>query len=142
MKKTESRLTNEPQCIRCGTCCRADMFAHVTADDIAFWEKRGRYDLIARALDCGIVWAGDRIVTSSGRELDTCEFCTRNGERSTCEIYDVRPAVCRDFVSGSSEICPLHGRYRNEEQRAAKSPSSPIKGVREKLLYCFRQRIK
>jgi len=101
------------------------MFAHVTADDIAFWEKRGRYDLIARALDGDIVWSGDRIVTSSGREIDTCEFCTRNGERSTCEIYDVRPAVCRGFTPGSSEICPLYSRTRNVEPLTAKSPGSP-----------------
>ena len=98
----------EMECLRCGSCCHVDMFAYITPDDIRRWEREGRHDILEHMRDHGITWAGDIIVSSAGTRLKSCAFLNWDGASFSCSIYTTRPAVCRDYAPGSSELCPLH----------------------------------
>lgn len=97
-------------CRRCGACCHVDMVAYVTPEDIERWEKEGRHDIIARLGDNGVMWAGDRIVSRSGAKVTTCFYLGWKDSSFYCEIYETRPMVCRNYIPGSSELCPLYHR--------------------------------
>lgn len=96
-------------CLRCGSCCHVDMIAYVTDDDIERWKRERRSDILARVRGEDIIWAGDRIVSSSGRPLQSCVYLGWDGHQFFCAIYETRPSVCRNYSPGSSELCPLHG---------------------------------
>ncbi len=80
------------------------MIAYVSPEDIHRWEQEGRHDIIAHAHD--LTWAGDRIVTRTGRTVNSCSYLSWKGSSFFCEIYETRPLVCRNFVPGSNELCP------------------------------------
>jgi Fe-S-cluster containining protein len=100
-------------CRRCGACCHVDMVAYVSPGDIRRWEKERRYDIIARLRENDVMWAGDRIIDKSGARVTSCVYLKWHGSSFSCEIYETRPMVCRNFIPGSSELCPLH--YREEQ---------------------------
>ncbi len=89
------------------------MFAYITADDVERWKREGRDDILQHMHAHDIVWAGDIIVSSTGIRLKSCVFLNWDGESFSCGIYPTRPGVCRDYVPGSSEICPLY--YKQSE---------------------------
>ncbi len=95
-------------CQQCGTCCSVDMIAYVTPEDIERWERQGRQDIISRLRDNEVIWAGDRIVDRTGAKVTSCTYLNWNGTTFFCEIYETRPMVCRNYVPGSSELCPLY----------------------------------
>jgi len=94
------------QCLRCGSCCHADMMAYASPEDIRRWETEGRTDILAHVREYETVWAGDRIVTARGIHLTSCVFLNSDGKNLFCEIYQTRPMVCREYRPGSSELCP------------------------------------
>ncbi len=98
-------------CLRCGTCCHVDMVAWVRPEDIERWQKEGRYDIIARLREDRVMWAGDRIISRSGVRVTRCFYLQSRGSRFFCEIYETRPMVCRNYVPGSSELCPQYRRH-------------------------------
>lgn len=83
------------------------MVAYVAPEDIERWEKEGRNDIIARLQENDVVWAGDRLINRSGVKVTTCFYLKWDGSSFSCEIYETRPMVCRSFLPGSSEFCPL-----------------------------------
>ncbi|MDD3846615.1 MAG: YkgJ family cysteine cluster protein [Syntrophorhabdaceae bacterium] len=97
-----------PACRQCGCCCYVDMVIYVTSEDMERWERQGRQDIIARLRDNRVIWAGDRIVDRSGAKVTNCVYLNWNGKTFFCEIYETRPMVCRNYVPGSSELCPLY----------------------------------
>jgi len=84
------------------------MVAYVTPEDTARWEREGRQDIIARLGRNEVIWAGDRLIDPSGVKVTTCVYLGWNGRTCFCEIYETRPKVCRDYIPGSSELCPLY----------------------------------
>ncbi|HOO70713.1 MAG TPA: YkgJ family cysteine cluster protein [Spirochaetota bacterium] len=94
------------ECTRCGSCCNADMTTFAEENDIRRWKDEGRGDILDALSGCEKVWAGDRIVLSSGKKLGSCPFLRRESGMSRCLIYETRPAVCRRFMPGSSRLCP------------------------------------
>jgi Fe-S-cluster containining protein len=88
------------------------MVAYVSPEDIERWEKEGRSDIVARLHENNIMWAGDRLVKVSGAKVTSCFYLGWDGTSFSCEIYETRPAVCRGFAPGSSEVC---SRYCLEE---------------------------
>lgn len=84
------------------------MFAYITPADIERWEKEDRQDILEHMNAQEILWAGDVIVSSTGTRLKSCVFLNWDGESFCCGIYSTRPGVCRDYVPGSSELCPLY----------------------------------
>jgi Fe-S-cluster containining protein len=86
------------------------MIAYVEETDIERWERENRHDILNRLQGNEIVWSGDIIVSSTGRHYSSCVFLNFDGESFYCDIYETRPHVCRDFVPGSSELCPLYSK--------------------------------
>jgi Fe-S-cluster containining protein len=84
------------------------MIAYATDADVRRWEREQRFDIISRIRGNEIIWSGDTIVSSSGKHLKNCIYLNRDGETFFCDIYETRPQVCRDYLPGSSELCPLH----------------------------------
>ena len=85
-----------------------DFIAYVHPEDIERWEKEGRLDIINRIRDSGIIWMGDRIIDKYGEKVNSCIYLNQDGALFSCEIYNTRPLVCRSYIPGSSEICPLY----------------------------------
>jgi Fe-S-cluster containining protein len=99
------------ECRRCGNCCFVDMIAYVTDADIQRWGREQRFDIIERIKGNDIIWSGDTLISSKGMHLQSCIYLNWNGDVFFCEIYETRPQVCRDYLPGSSELCPLHSKY-------------------------------
>lgn len=89
------------------------MLAYVTQEDIARWEKEGRHDIIDHLDNHSVFWAGDQVFNKFGRKVTTCFYLNWNGSCFFCEIYETRPMVCRNYVPGSSILCPLY-HYQEE----------------------------
>ena len=95
-------------CRHCGKCCLADFVAYVRDEDILRWQREGRSDILSVIEKEHAVWAGDHLISSdNGRYLRGCPFLMNKENQLLCFIYETRPAVCRNFVPASSEICPL-----------------------------------
>ncbi|MFA5179768.1 MAG: YkgJ family cysteine cluster protein [Syntrophales bacterium] len=97
----------EEHCHCCGKCCLADFIAYVRDEDILRWKKEGRTDILSVIENEHAMWVGDHLISAvDGRYLHGCPFLTWEKDRSACSIYETRPAVCRNYVPASSEICP------------------------------------
>jgi Fe-S-cluster containining protein len=93
-------------CERCGKCCLADVAAYIDEEDLLRWKNEGRTDILGLVARAGGVWAGDRLISSAGGRILGCIFFIRDGAHGSCSIYETRPRVCRNYVPGSSELCP------------------------------------
>ncbi len=101
------RHHDDVECLRCGTCCLADMIACASAEDIETWRRAGREDILHIIDNERAVWMGDHLVSAlDGRELHHCPFLEWGNGPCSCAIYEVRPRVCADYRPGSSQICP------------------------------------
>jgi Fe-S-cluster containining protein len=100
-------------CRRCGACCHVDISAFITQSDMRRWEKERRLDVLSWIQDGKRIWSGDRIISPGGVKITGCRFLNRKGASFFCDIYDTRPFVCRNYIPGSSEICPQHGKYNS-----------------------------
>ena len=104
-------MTDTPHipCLRCGTCCMADMIADADAEDLERWRREGRDDILRRYRDA--CWVGDHFMSvTTGMAIHDCPFLDFQDGLFTCTIYETRPRVCREFTPGSSEICPQFKR--------------------------------
>lgn len=105
--------TTPMECKRCGRCCLADFTAYVTEEDIGRWKAEGRDDILDVLEKEEAVWEGDRLMSrESGTPLGGCRFFAFDGKSFYCAIHETRPAVCRLFEPGSSEICPQFQKAR------------------------------
>jgi Fe-S-cluster containining protein len=100
------------QCLRCGNCCHVDMRAYVTETDLFRWGQEGRRDIMSRVLGDDIIWSGDRMISSSGKKVKNCIYLGRDGTTFFCDIYETRPLVCRNYIPGSSELCPSYSKKK------------------------------
>ncbi|MBN1472025.1 MAG: YkgJ family cysteine cluster protein [Syntrophaceae bacterium] len=101
-------------CLRCGKCCFVDMTAYAQKEDFDRWRSEGRKDILNIIMHHHLVWAGDRIVSSeTGDHSRECPFLYSSGRSFLCSIYETRPAVCRNYIPGSSELCP---QWRGKEK--------------------------
>jgi Fe-S-cluster containining protein len=88
------------------------MVAYVSPGDIERWEEEGRDDIITRLRHSEVMWAGDRIIDKHGHKVGVCHYLDWDGSAFFCQIYETRPAVCRNYIPGSSVLCP---QYFDEE---------------------------
>lgn len=110
MDKNNSRH-QQNECLRCGRCCLADFAAYVSKQDIQRWQAQGRTDILQVLENEQGVWQGDHLVNArSGKPLRGCPFFFFDGKRFGCAIHETRPATCRNYVPGSSELCPLYAK--------------------------------
>lgn len=90
-------------CKRCGNCCLYASFNEVEEADVRLWEKGGRTDILewVRPKPIGDgeyayeVWIDPRTT----KEVDGCPWLKKlpNTDQHICQIYDVRPTICRYF---------------------------------------------
>jgi Fe-S-cluster containining protein len=105
----------EIPCQRCGKCCLADMLDYAAEEERERWRREGREDILQILDRHHSVWMGDHLVSADdGHTFRGCPFLEWEGGLTRCAIYETRPRVCRDFLPGSSEICPRFRRGRRE----------------------------
>lgn len=81
MKSGVYNFTDNGKCVSCGNCCTA--LLPITKEEIKAIKRYIRRKHI-------------KIVKNSNVDLDlTCPF--RNNTEKKCNIYEVRPTICRDF---------------------------------------------
>jgi Fe-S-cluster containining protein len=99
----------QKECLRCGRCCLADFTAYVTEDDIRRWKAENREDILNILENEQGLWQGDHLVNAHrGTPLRGCPFFFFDSERFGCAIHETRPAICRNYEPGSSELCPQY----------------------------------
>ncbi len=80
----------------------------IETEDHERWRRELRDDIFHILENESPLWVGDHLVSSkTGRTISGCPFLVWEEGRYSCEIYETRPMVCRRFMPGSSEICPL-----------------------------------
>jgi len=107
-------MKKELFCLCCGKCCFVDMFAYAQQEDYERWRAEDRQDILEVIENRHLVWAGDRMISSeTGISPKECPFLNRSEGLWLCSIYETRPAVCREYQPGSSEMCPQWKMVRN-----------------------------
>ena len=100
------------RCQQCGNCCRVNVNAFVTDEDLARWRREGRGDILHVLENEHAIWVGDHLLSAdNGADLCDCPFLQPEGGRILCSIYGSRPRTCREYVPGSSEICSQFPGY-------------------------------
>ncbi len=84
----------------------SDFLSYVRQVDIDRWKMEKRYDILEYVDNH--VWAGDRIISSSGISVNRCIFLKQCGDITYCDIYETRPLTCRNYQPGSTAICRLY----------------------------------
>ena len=91
-------------CKKCADCCRHYAFVKLSQDEIHALEKVTglRLDAFANPQDKG----GEEYFLKSKEDGD-CIFLNRNSDNYSCDVYEARPAICRDYPSTPSqdEVC-------------------------------------
>lgn len=109
-------MARKIKCTQCGACCLANVNAFMSEADLERWREEGRRDILHILENEQAVWAGDRLVSArDGMPLWGCPFLEPWGRRFRCSIYETRPQVCRDYVPGSSPICPQYQALAHEK---------------------------
>ncbi len=110
--KEDPRKRKPRQCLMCGHCCGPYFALYVEEEDEQRWRNEGRHDLLDRLeLERERVrwnehWPYD---AQTGQQLENCHYLlTLPDGRAICSIHHTKPAICRDYPPGSSEICILH----------------------------------
>lgn len=86
----------------------ASIVYNIEDSDRVRWIAENRYDIINILTNESAVWMGDHLISSkTGRKIYSCPFLKLEDSFATCTIYETRPNVCRNFMPGSSQICPL-----------------------------------
>ncbi|MCE5211270.1 MAG: YkgJ family cysteine cluster protein [Deltaproteobacteria bacterium] len=94
-------------CLRCGKCCFVDFTAYAQKEDYDRWNVEDRRDILEMIEHRHLVWAGDRMVSAeTGDYPRVCPFLYNSEDSWICSIYETRPLICREYLPGSSELCP------------------------------------
>ncbi len=94
-------------CLQCGKCCFVDLTAYAEQKDFDRWRAENRQDILNIIEHRHLIWAGDRMISSeTGDYPRECPFLYSSGDVFLCSIYETRPAVCRSYQPGASELCP------------------------------------
>ena len=94
-------------CLQCGKCCFVDFTAYARQEDYDRWRAEKRHDILAMIEHRHLTWAGDRLISAdTGETPRECPFLHNAEDKWRCSIYETRPAVCREYYPGSSELCP------------------------------------
>ena len=87
--------TSKFKCLRCGDCCRWHGYVRISQDEADKIAARLGMDVLKFIDKMTVVTADRRNLSINENPDGTCIFFS--GDPPRCEIYDVRPAQCRDF---------------------------------------------
>lgn len=85
----------ETICLQCGQCCES-FGGHLRASphDLRRWQDQGRQDLLDSANRLGWVW----VDPATKERVSPCPHIDRSDpEKVCCDIYEIRPDMCRDY---------------------------------------------
>jgi Fe-S-cluster containining protein len=97
MEKTINNCTNG-KCSRCGNCCGA-LPMPVTKQEVEIIAEYVHSNKIERK---NREWVEPFESNETGLTIDL-RCCFYNAEEKKCEIYEVRPEICRKFCCSNSE---------------------------------------
>ncbi len=100
---------NEPQCARCGTCCRT-LFVFVTPEDIAREPKLRIATTRLKNLPEEQATFGkysNKYLLAAGWAIP----CPMLDSDNLCTIYQTRPNICRQWEAENSECQRLRQKY-------------------------------
>lgn len=94
-------FTKNGKCIQCGSCC--SNFLVMTAEEIETIHKYiKKYNIKEHR----------HILPLAEPTLDmTCPFLNDSKPNEKCDIYEVRPRVCRDFICDPKQRQPVDAEY-------------------------------
>jgi|SRR5579883_2064443 Fe-S-cluster containining protein len=100
-----------PECLSCGTCCFSNLetYVRVTGDDHA--------RLGARAEEL-VVFVGNRAYMRMVDGRCAALRVDRAARRFVCDVYEARPATCRDLARGSPSCLGELATKRDRPLRA------------------------
>lgn len=92
----------EFECKGCGRCClEYGGMLPATVDDVKRWREEGRSDILNMAR---MLWKNGTLIgaelwfdPNTRRELFSCPWLKRDGERTKCLIHGTRPQACSDY---------------------------------------------
>lgn len=94
-------FTKNGKCIQCGSCC--SNFLVMTAEEIATIHKYIKEHNIKEH---------KHILPLAEPTIDmTCPFLNDSKPNEKCDIYEVRPRVCRDFICDPKQRPPVDAKY-------------------------------
>jgi Fe-S-cluster containining protein len=115
-------------CRRCGKCCGLTPFERADFKRIQRVAARMRVSFVKRSMEGHTVWFAKSIVkTAKAKGVENmdaedmaCPFLVYSGDgKASCEIYDLRPLMCRKFgVDGGESAllrCPYDDRFARRD---------------------------
>ena len=100
-------------CKQCGNCCLYACFDEVEEADIRLWEEKGGIEILewVRRKPIGDgdyayeVWIDPR----TSEEVDGCPWLKGlpGTSQYMCQIYDVRPTICRYFPASRKHAADI-----------------------------------
>lgn len=91
-------LTDNGKCTQCGQCC--SNILPMTEDEIT---------VIRRYIKKHHIKEHRHILPLAEPTLDlTCPFLNDNKQNEKCDIYEVRPRICKDFICCPSKRHPMN----------------------------------
>ncbi len=94
------------------------MSAYVSAEDIRRWELEERHDILAHVRANNVGWSDNGFANGFGSNINNCRmscvYLEWEDSLSRCGIYETRTNVCRNYMPGSSDLCPQFHRKNPE----------------------------
>ena len=97
-------LTDNGKCTQCGQCC--SNILPMTEDEIS---------VIRRYIKKHHINGHKHILPLAKQTLDmTCPFLDDSKPNEKCDIYEVRPRICRDFICDPEQRPPIDIKYASK----------------------------
>ena len=86
------------ECERCGDCCKGAAWLSkvINPADIEKWKAQGREDILKYLCACGNSLVDPDKDNVHGTKK-SCPFLEFEEGKAKCQIYEMRPQVCKDF---------------------------------------------
>lgn len=95
-------FTDKGKCTQCGACC----------SDLLFMTDK-EIETIRKYIKANNIKEHRHILPLAEPTIDlTCPFLNDGKKTEKCEIYEVRPRVCRDFICCPSKRPPVDVKYQ------------------------------
>ncbi len=109
LRRTPPVKLTEPQCNRCGTCCKT-LYIFVTPEDLAREPKLRAAVTRLKNVPKDQATFGEysnKYLLAAGWAIP----CPMLGSDNLCTIYETRPTICRQWTAKNSECDRLRKKY-------------------------------
>jgi Fe-S-cluster containining protein len=118
IKNTKSRIENfifMKMCQKCAECCKNYPLIKVSKDEINSLELSTGLHFGIPTNSKGVPYEGYLL---QFKENGECSFLSENNGSYSCDVYDVRPEICRKYPSTprQEEVCALNREKLSQRQ--------------------------